>query len=463
MQTYAFWSGLSTLYARPIIWSMKPPKIKQDLGIVKHAQGTPWWNPLATEPEGTPWWAPLAAGAGLGLGAYGLARTPLLASAAKYPILRKIQEMAGGKMLREGIRGGPREPTRVQKLVRSILHGPEVGSEIPKALRGTAQKPTAVWSGNIERLPKGVFDPSLGPVTGAQARRNYELAEMLEDKLIQSQVLAKFAPGTSARTVSVPDVLKKYNLKLRRGKNLEGDLRKLQDALRKEFGEQGFIIKPREGAASSGVFPTHKTDLVTARKQWKQLEKEAPVYLDDAAIRELRKRPGYEGRVIDELLDEGAIIQEMLPIQRHAKGVASKMREKGFGPTKEYRVHVVGGRAVPSMAVPRYPTDILRMVPEYFKARQAARWAQKHVIDKLPQQQREIAYGMDIAPLVGKGKKDFRVIEMNPGGLSGLLDVPITGNPALYRAVTGRSTPAMAGLAGLGGFGAGVAGTEALL
>jgi hypothetical protein len=181
--------------------------------------------------------------------------------------------------------------------------------------------------------------------------------------------------------------------------------------------------------------------------------------LINPVIEKYRSMPGYEGRVIDEMLKGNVIFQEKLPLMRFDKRTADAMKRKGYGPTREFRVHVVGGKAVPSMATPRYPGFSPELVVDALKARKAARWAQKNVLDKLPEAQRGMSMGMDVAPLKGGG---YKVIELNTGGSSGLLDTVPGMSHQLHKAVTGRySKPAagmIAGAAGVGGVGAGALG-----
>lgn len=430
----------------------------------------------AEEEGGLPWWAPLAAAGGLGLGAYALARRPSLADPKQWPILRKIQDMARGKMYRADVRGAPMEaPRGLEKVKRQVMHGPEAFEEgLPRAAMGTKKKPTAVWSGQQEPI-KGTFDPSLGPHTGesAMAEWMHQYVQHMGDKLEQARLLAKEAPGTMARTLSVADIAKKYGIKVRPGKNLDRDLRKLQEALKKEFDGE-YLIKPRgarEGgdiaAASSGVFPTGKTDLPQAYKQWKKMRPEYRREMEELEnaigdtdvnriIEAFRTRPGFEGRLVDELLHGNVVFQQKLPLKQYGARTAKKLKEKGLVTNPEYRVHAIGGKVIPALAMPRSYTNPIRSLVETIKARRAARWAQKNVIDKLQGSAKEIGYGMDIAPLKGGG---YKVIELNPGGASGLLETPVIGSQMLHKAVTGRHTKPMAALLGLGSAGVGAGGT----
>jgi len=420
------------------------------------------------ESSGLPWWTPLAAAGAAGLGAYGLSRIPFRAS-AKFPGLRKIRDLAKGRMSRTDIveREGvsPETLSKWEKFKRQLLHGPEKEWDVLARDIESGKGSRVAWQGS--ELPvEGTINPVYGSTTRASEQgKIYDFLKRMEDKLEEARFLEKYAPGTSARTLDIGDVLSKYNLKLRKGKNLSGDLSRLQEALNKEFGK-GYIIKTRAmgkvdpGAASSGVFPTNKTDLVRAFEDWKLMKSEfmrakrtAPTL--NTAMEQFRTKPGFEGRVIDEMLARNAIIQERLPLETYGKELSSRMKAMGQAPTKEYRVHTIGGQAVPYLAMPRYGAVDPRMVSQYLKAREAAEWAQKNVINKLPQAQRELSYGMDIAPLEGGG---FKVIELNTGGSSGLLANPL-GSHLLHRAVTGRfSRPAAAMLGGGAALAGGTAG-----
>lgn len=425
----------------------------------------------AEEDEGgLPWWAYPAIAAGAGLGTYALARHPRFADATKYPILSKIQKMTGGKMFRSDVRGAPDMPpeSALERGWRQLRHGPEAyGGELPKALEGTKAKPAAVWSGHEEPFAKR-FDPSFGPYRGETEMGEFmpQLVEHLSDKAEQAKLLAQIAPGAAPRTLTMADLPKGLRI---RAKTLQHDLPKLQAFLEKEFGGKEWIMKPsigREGgdiaAASSGKFPGGKTDLMAAHKQWLKMRPEyrkAVAEIEESVtdsdinkvIEAFRTRPGFEGRVIDELLHKNVIFQEKLPLQQFSPRLAKKMEARGLAPTKEYRIHSIGGKAIPSMSTPRYYSGPISSLIESIKARRAAKWLQKNVLDKMTGSEKELAYGMDVAPLKGGG---YKIIEMNPGGRSGLLESHPLMPHLLHKAVTGRYSPVAAGVLGLGGAGA---------
>lgn len=439
-----------------------PKEQEKGAGLLKRAEGD-------SEEGGLPSWLPAAlAGAG-GLGAYALARHPF--KGPKGSTLAKIRELSGGRMVRGDVpllaEGAPWH----KKLLHGLRYGPTVDpddpAQIARLLKEQKKGIPTVWGPGDEMAAKGTFNPALGPDVSRKAQlRGMDIVEDMDDKLLEAGLLQKYAPGTAAKTLGIGDILDKYNLQLRKGKNLPGDLAKLQEALKKEFGDAGYLMKTRSGqgavdmnVASSGVFPTEKTDLVKSYEQWRgmrpefqRLAKGTPKI--NEVIEKFRTRPGYEGRVVDEALRDNVILQEKLDLERFGPRLSKYMKSKGYGPTREFRVHVLGGKAVPSMAMPRYPTPAALL--DYVRARKAAKWAQKNVLDKLPESHRAMAMGMDVAPIRGGG---YRVIETNTGGASGLLDNPITTHQ-LHKAVTGRySKPAagvLAGAGAVGGAGAGL-------
>lgn len=416
------------------------------------------------EETGTSWWAPLLGAGLIGGGAYGLARLPMLTK--KYPALRAIQEAAGKKMLRSDIGEFQKVDlgslSKMERLKRFLKYGPEGSPEelIKATEEGVrSKKPAAIFDRSMEPM-KGSFNPALGTTSGGrEATRAAERIESLGgDKLLESQLLAKHAPGAMADTVALEDFMKTHGLKLRRGKSFESDLQKIEDTLKKNYGE-GYLIKTRGqriggdiGAASSGSFPTEQHSLLDLHQQWQKMKpqfRKAYVKAKNPveAVEQFRNQEGFRGRIIEEMLNKNTIIQKKLPLVEFPEAVAKKMRKGGYGGTKEYRVHALGGKALPGMATPRYPSG-WRTIPEMWKAQKARKWFQKEVLNKLPEEYRHIGYGADVAPLEGGG---FKVIELNPGGDSGLLATNPFGVHGLYRAVTGRySQPAAATLGGIG-------------
>jgi hypothetical protein len=212
---------------------------------------------------------------------------------------------------------------------------------------------------------------------------------------------------------------------------------------------------------SSGMFPTEQHDFAQLARDWKgikprfdaaksQLNSQAAA--GDAAswgdvMGKYRTHEGYRGRVFDQIPQGNLFAQEKIPVISHAPAVAEKMRARGAGTTREYRVHMVGGEPVEGLSVPRFPThnpiDILR---EKSKANDAATWLRGQ-ISKLPEAHSGIPYNVDVAPIEGGG---YKIIEMNPGNASGIIPKTPFGGQHMYKHMTGRYTPEMAALRGLG-------------
>lgn len=394
---------------------------------------------IAAEEEGfsLPWWSVPLLGVGAGLGTYGLSRIPKLVSESRYPILRKLQEMSGGEMafhatdldkVVERIKElGSKKLTARVKVLRDAIYGPEVRwqhGKMPETILGE-EAPKMVFSGYKQNLPEGMINPALGPVTGAEHRKTYDLAHRFENKAFQARVSREFAPEMMPETITIQELRKLYKLPLREGRHLAEDLKAIQRAAKEHLGGKALIkpSAPRAGGdpgyASLGAFPSTSSDLANLNKRWKEMGKD---YSRKTA-------PGYKGRLVDEMLANNAIFQRKVPIKAMPSGVGH-----------EYRVHVVGGRAVPSMTVPWVqPQSLLDRLSQKFMARRVTRWAQKQ-IDLLPEKYKGISMGMDVVPLQGGG---FRAFELNPGGQSGFLDFPGSAHK-LYRAVTGHSTPEIA-------------------
>lgn len=445
----------------------------------------------AAAPEESSWlrrYAPLLVGLGAGGLGYGLSRTRFLSS---NPLLRQIQESTGKDLYRtpwDLI--GPKEYAKLpwfEKLKRRLMHGPEVALErgktqykIPKELRDKIRRGEAsVFDYGYQEPVSGKF-PGWHPKSrkvrwgfSAQGLKSPEL----EDKLYEMQLLNKHAPEAGIRSESLKDILKRTKLNLS-GENVEEDLAKLQAVLRKEY-PKGFFVKPRAfDASSAGKFPTEKSDFAELYRQWKTLlptyqKMEAEVRAAQAAgksvdvnkpVYAVRGRRGYAGRVFEDLNSDNLFVQEKIPIQQHSKAVAKRMKRRGdFPGTKEYRVHLIGGEPVKGLSTPRYYSgNPINAVAESLNARRAASWAREQV-SKLPKDIRGIPFAMDVAPLEGGG---YKILEMNPGMASGMVEVTPFGGQHLYKHLTGRYTPEMSALRGLGigGAAAGLtAGGQALL
>jgi len=412
-----------------------------------------------------PGWLPAAGAAGLaGLGAYGLARFPFLANKLKYPALRKIQDLSKGEMRHVAFGD---KPGWLRRKIYELVHGPAVWEGELGSMAGKAKQrggPLAVWGREGKMPAPGTFDPALGPaVTRAEQTQALRRIRALEDKLHEAGVLAKRAPGAGARTLSAEALMKKYKLQLRPD-HLGEDLKALQEAGKKEFGK-GFLVKSRKaraggdvGSVSGGSFLSESGDWAREHANWLKIKPGFRKLVDDPKVldqmglgkivRQFRGKPGYRGRLVEEMMNRNAIFQAKMPLQRTGK-IRSKLLNKFDLPTtKEFRVHTIGGKPVFSVS---------RGAPA-LGAGDAAKWFEQDVLSKMPAKYRNLSYGADIAKLEDGA---FKVVELNPGGQSGMWDVP-GGYHLMHKAMTGRHTRPVAALAGLGAGGLAGGATAAL-
>lgn len=417
---------------------------------------------------------PWAAGAGIGAGAYKYLRTPSFIDKKVAPGLRKIQEMSKGDLVRydpfiESGKVTNKNLSFMEKIKANLARlgdienvGKLPDKSLGKALGGTKENPKAMVYNLVGRQPKGTFSP-LHYGMGQKAK--------YEDKLWESKLLNKHAPNAHARTMSIEELKRKYKLpNLRNDARVSDNLKKYQDALKQEFNGR-YIVKQRQDSSllpnvgSSGSFPTEKTDLSKVHADWNKIRKAYVAHAKETerlgvapnrTINAFRDKPGYKGRIVEEMLGKNVIFQDRHNLQQVTGSELANRLKRGQGTTKEFRVHVVGGHAPWYMAMPRYnsgnPLHVLRDMPEAWRT---ARWVNKEVIPNMPKHLREnLAGGIDVGKLQNGGNT---VIELNAAGQSGLLDAPIAGYPMLHRATTGRHTiPVAAGAATLlGGAGAG--------
>jgi hypothetical protein len=410
-------------------------------------------------------YAPLLAGLGLGGLGYGLSRTRFLSN---NPVLRKIQESTGKNLLRTpwdlvGPKQYEKLPWR-EKLLRRLQHGPEValargkkGYKIPKKLQEKLRSgDTSIFDYGYQEPVAGKFPgwtPEATKLKWGRSRKGLKSPEF-EDKLYEMLVLKKHAPKAGIRSEAIEDVIKRNKIKVT-PENREESLRQLQEILRKEY-PKGFFIKPRAfDASSAGKFPTEKSDFAELAQQWEGLR---PTYLkNEEAVRAaqaagkavdvnkavwaVRGQKGYAGRVFDDLSKKNLMVQEKIPIKMHSKQVAKEMKRIGdFPGTKEYRVHMIGGEPVKGLSTPRYYTgNPVTFTREYMDAQNAATWGKKE-LSRLPAKYRGVPMALDVAPLEGGG---YKILEMNPGMASGMIEVNPIGGQHLYKHLTGRYTPEM--------------------
>jgi len=300
-----------------------------------------------------------------------------------------------------------------------------------------------------------------------------------DDKWREYQFFEKHAPGAIPRTENIGNVLERLGYRQAPPDPAQRQemLKALQAELRATYPE-GFMMKERMGFQSGGAFPTEAHELADLHQQFgktpfaehvtKQTRADQGQLVEglptgpelEKLMTEWKKDPAYPGRVLAEIMDDPyrAIVQRKVQIEQ-PKGVSNLVNKVTKNPrSKEVRVHVEGGEAVPRLSAPRF--DPTMTVMDRKKLQGATAYAQD-IVNKLPPEYRQSAnFAMDIAPLEGGG---FTLIEANPGGQSGLLfpDLNPLSGPTLRRTMTGRwghSVAAPVAAAGATAAGLGTAG-----
>lgn len=412
-----------------------------------------------------------------GLGAAGVA-APLLYNAIRRPTysthagLRAIQKASKGRFART-IHDKPKSRAGqwLQKKLYDadeLKHISEKQPKKPMKFEGAVHHFDPEWG---PKYLKGTVNPGTSPASQGLSNR------IAEDKWREYLFFEKHAPGSMARTQSMQQVMRQMGVKRvpKDPKKQRQLMDELQGRLGKSYGTEagkeapgGYLLKEIGGAQSAGVFPQEKHNfgsLLSKSKQKKiqskldkldkQLDKDEITSAQwEKAFKELRGQEGFAGRVLEQTIKNprNVVVQQKVPIAETTGLRRLVSKALGQPASKEIRVHVIGGKAVPELATARFdPTMGLfeRKLP-----REASEYAQS-IVDKLPKNVRQTEFGMDIAPLQGGG---FKLIEANPGGQSGLLH-PEKGPLAPFRlrkAMTGQWSPTVAGAgAGAGALAAG--------
>jgi len=290
--------------------------------------------------------------------------------------------------------------------------------------------------------------------------------------------------------MDISAVMKKYNIAAP-GQSLNEQaafLRKLQGAMKAEFGEKGFVMKPSGMAASGGAFPSQEGDWASLWKDYiRRLKPKMDKDLADMTINPQdydkyiapdlmlalmhRNDPAYVGTALESALRDPikTLGQEKLDLVRHGPGTSKKIKSwintiKGRpihdvkGDPAEYRVHVIGGEVPHSLAYERYAfgREGIRRIPllknlrrkKFGTPEDAAKWVRENVVPSLQKELKEGTLGLDVARVKNiDGSYGYKIIELNPShpvrGGSGFLDAEL--NPAatqdVSRFLLGRSDP----------------------
>jgi len=434
--------------------------------LIKQADDAPEPEPASTN------YTPALAGLGLGaLAGGGLYKYMRDVKPTSSTFLNEVRDKAKDRFVRQVEEKTP--DSWLGRMKDKIRHagGDDVyyAGEHDRVLPDKAKKVKGAVryiQGDREHMVKG--DIGLGATLADEKRQN-----ALQDKWHEYKTLEKHAPGAMSRTENLADIAKQLNLaKPTNDIETAQYFKTLQDEIHKRFGK-GFVMKETRGVQSAGMFPSETHDLHDLLSKYREsggaaqaaaAEKELELGGfggdDMVMMRKLRENPHYAGRVLEQALKnpKRVIVQERLPLAKTDSLVRKGLSGlTGDTLSNEMRVHVEGGRVMHDATTPRYST--LGAAFDRNHVHGANTFAQS-VVDKLPEEYKNMSFGMDISPLEGGG---YRLIESNPTGNSGFL-APKGGSPLagiqLRKHYLGNYSKPVAGAAAVGvGLGtAGIAG-----
>lgn len=367
-----------------------------------------------------------------GLGTYALARTQRFSS---NPAIADLQRRSKGRLtLLDDNPNNPSPWTSAKmKLFRGaddvrVLNSKKLKNET-KTLRNAVQQGTPLPEyPNVKHIRGAMFNQgspahSLRYTADADPTSNVRnITRIGDDKLYEGQLWNKHAPGAMPETYGsvldiAPDIFKHPE-----------DTRpaKLQAHLRKKY-PAGFILKPRNDSQLGDNLLTHRDD-----------------------FQELLLQPEGKGKYLRKMLakPDEFIAQEALPLA-HERKMPGYARIDNTHVPIEYRVHALEGQVIPELTDKRWLGIDPRSHSDEIAKMHAA--VQKH-LDTVPTRYNKgTTLGLDVAQLEDG---THRIIETNPGGQSGYLmpdysKIPTLIGHRLYRTITGRDSPAMAGAKGL--------------
>jgi hypothetical protein len=413
-----------------------------------------------------PWLLAALAATGAGAGAYRYLRQRRL---SKNPLLRKIQLQSKGKFTRVLPYTGEERGAIGRALDRLFEAG---GGKVLyeqdlEALRDQLGKKMRVSGAVLHRRRTGT-DYLKGDVNLTSNKAARKIHEALRnDKWREYELINKVAPGVMGRSENIKDILARMGYdKIPIDPAEQAKMLKALQAELKARYPKGFLLKDTRSAETGGLFPTEKDDFNKLLQRWlksgyhadkeKALKELASQGIDHftSEYRKALKRKyidTYSGRVLEKLLDnpELVMVQEKLPLEQGSLLGRLVGKFTGNPSTKEMRVHVVNGVVVPELVVPRF--DPMMLITGRKHMRQAEAVANK-IIKNLPKEYRRATFAMDITPVRNPrtGKIEYKVIETNPSGVSGMFyarNNPIAGFK-LYRAFTGRHSRPVAAMGG---------------
>jgi len=295
------------------------------------------------------------------------------------------------------------------------------------ALKGRVPKYT-----NRPKVEGAVFAGGhIDPGAGYQVRSDINLIQKpenifrMQDKVRESKILNRSLKGALPNSEYAGRFLKRKGSPISR-------LRALQAKLRAQYGDAGYVMKQVHGSDTKGRILTHSDDLVSVykskddpRKRW---------------VHEMLRNPN------------SMLVQERIPMAQE-RVLYGRMRGKRVHTVpSEYRVHVIDGQVVPKATYQRWSATS-NLNPFKSRSRRQAEQEVQALLNNLPKKYRR---GTPMAlDVVRDTNGRLRLIETNMGGNSGFLQPDVTGAKTLaghrlYKTVTGRDSPAMAAIKGLG-------------
>ncbi len=415
----------------------------------------------------------------VGLGAAGISapliykylRTVRLSSD---PVLKGIQKASGGRYSRTLHTAAPE--STFGKLKDKLLFDADelhyLGAKGKDYLKDAPVRPKKFNGATFLNDPGDTaYVKGKANVGGATPDQRRLLDSMENDKWKEYKYFNEHAPNALPPTDNLGELLKAQKAP-RDMKARQEYLKQVQTLLKSKYPD-GYILKPTGGVQSAGVLPTDKHDFAELYKQYRSQRLSKRISQLDSlngdawehSWKNLRSEPGFEGRVLHQMMRDPSkvIVQKRMPLETKGPIGTFISNMVGANPSKELRVHVVNGRAVPELTTSRYFHPEMALF-ERQKLKDATNFAQS-ISDRLPKEHQGFNFAMDVAPLQNGG---FTMIESNPGGASGLLHPGSTvANPwKLRKVLTGQygQTASTVG-AGLGATaigGAAALGTKAI-
>lgn len=424
-------------------------------------------------------WLPAVAAGGLGaFMAYKHMRTPNFSS---NPGLRAVQEQAAAKGFHRVHDVSPKGDITtgyapLQSLYQHTL--PQVNAKgelnalnkfklwlhegneaIPVARMTPQSQPFIPGAPHGVNAPGVVFDRTALPGSeklihgGTDAEGPMHVQQLMSDfgdkgKGFETALLNRHVPDAIPKSFTdIPSIVGQPNAAMSRVDQARAMQKRMMEHLKGQ-GVEHFAMKPTQGLDSRGQFPSSKDDW---GKMIQEFDEHMAVPENAAKLKALRE--GGDMSALTEHLHENELYSH------HALDTALRDPSQVYaqhwmpGAMGEWRVHTVNGAAPTELMMPRNLKDAVKGTLTNANKQHIGPmrdFVENEVLAKLPEDYRRGAYGMDVMPFrMPDGSIKFKVIEMNPHGLSsaqsggggsGLLEPDIVPGAgwAHYKAMTGR-------------------------